>query len=76
MCRLGLNLGAVTIHRIVEQEGAFFDAFEFFPTLTRDIFDENRVWLQPRYFDEAAKPIFCIQSYLVRTPHHVRSTHA
>ena len=71
MSRLDLNLGAVTIHRIVEQEAAFFDAFEFFPTLTREIFDENRAWLQPRYFDVAAKPIFCVQSYLVQTPHHV-----
>ena len=71
MSRLDLNLGAVTIHRIVEQEAAFFDAFKFFPTLTREIFDENRAWLQPRYFDVAAKPIFCVQSYLVQTPHHV-----
>ena len=28
------KVGDVTIHRVVEQEGPFFDPLEFFPTLT------------------------------------------
>jgi hypothetical protein len=62
--RLGLDLGEITIRRIVEQEAGFFDAFVFFPTLTREIFDENRAWLQPRYFDAAPKPIFASRAIL------------
>jgi glyoxylase-like metal-dependent hydrolase (beta-lactamase superfamily II) len=32
--------------------------------------DENLSWLQPKYFDASGKVILCIQSYIVRTPHH------
>jgi glyoxylase-like metal-dependent hydrolase (beta-lactamase superfamily II) len=67
---LGYVLGDVTIHRVVEQEAPFFDAFEFFPTLTQEILEENRSWLQPTYFDAANRLVLCIQSYLVRTPRH------
>jgi glyoxylase-like metal-dependent hydrolase (beta-lactamase superfamily II) len=54
---------------VVEQEGAWFDAFNFFPGLTRELFEENRSWLEPRYFQDS-KIVLCVQSYLVRTPHH------
>jgi glyoxylase-like metal-dependent hydrolase (beta-lactamase superfamily II) len=67
----GFGLGAITIHRVVEQEAPFFDALQFFPSLTRELLAENRSWLQPRYFDKDDKLILCIQSYIVRTPHHV-----
>jgi glyoxylase-like metal-dependent hydrolase (beta-lactamase superfamily II) len=63
-------LGDVILHQVVEQEAPFFDAFEFFPTLTPEIMQENRSWLQPTYFDAANRLILCIQSYLVRTPRH------
>ena len=62
--------GDVTVNRVIEQEAPFFDAFEFFPTLTPEILDENRAWLQPTYFDATNRLILCIQSYLVRTPRH------
>jgi hypothetical protein len=39
----GIEIGSTTIHRIVEQEGPFFEALKFFPTLTRELLDENRV---------------------------------
>jgi glyoxylase-like metal-dependent hydrolase (beta-lactamase superfamily II) len=58
------------IHRIVEQEGPFFDAMQFFPTMTKEFLDENRRWLQPRFLDASDKLILCIQSYVVETPHH------
>ena len=41
------EVGNVTIHRIVEQEGPFFEALQFFPKLTKELLDENRSWLQP-----------------------------
>ena len=64
-----IKLGDITIHRVVEQEGAWFDAFNFFPTLSKELFEENRSWLEPRYFSDS-KIVLCVQSYLVRTPHH------
>ena len=66
----GIEIGSVTIHRIVEQEGTFFDALQFFPTMTRDLLDENRKWLQPRFLDVQDRLMLCIQSYIVQTPHH------
>ena len=65
-----IEIGSATIHRIVEQEGPFFDAMQFFPTATKEFLDENRRWLQPRFLDANDKLILCIQSYVVRTPHH------
>ena len=65
-----IKLGNITIHRIVEQEGPFFDVLKFFPTLTKELLEENRAWLQPRFLDAADQLMLCIQSYLVRTPHH------
>jgi glyoxylase-like metal-dependent hydrolase (beta-lactamase superfamily II) len=67
-----IQLGNTTIHRIIEQEGPFpmFEARKFFPTLSAELLDENRSWLQPRYLDAEDHLVLCIQSYLVRTPHH------
>ena len=65
-----IELSDITIHRIVEQEGPFFEALKFFPTLTKELLEENRAWLQPRFLDPADQLMLCIQSYLVRTPHH------
>jgi glyoxylase-like metal-dependent hydrolase (beta-lactamase superfamily II) len=66
-----IKLGSITIHRIVEQQMPFFDALEFFPSLTKEVLEENRSWLQPTYLDPATgKIVLCFQSYVVRTPHH------
>jgi glyoxylase-like metal-dependent hydrolase (beta-lactamase superfamily II) len=65
-----IELGEISIHRVVEQQGAFFQALEFFPTLTPELLEENKAWLQPAYLDESGKLILCVQSYIVRTPHH------
>jgi glyoxylase-like metal-dependent hydrolase (beta-lactamase superfamily II) len=64
-----IKIANITIHRILEQEGAFFDVLQFFPTLTKQLLEENRAWLQPRFVDPAGKLILCIQSYLLQTPH-------
>ena len=48
------------------------DAMEFLPGLTPKLLDEHRSWLEPAALEPATgKLIFCFQSYLVRTPHHV-----
>ncbi len=65
-----LAVGDATIHRIVEQEAPFFDAFTFFPALTPDLFAENKDWLQPRFIAPNGQVVLCVQSYLVETPHH------
>src|SRR5262245_24973429 len=65
-----LEIGSMTIHRIVEQEGTFFAVMQFFPTLARELFEQNRAWLQPRFIDAEERLMLCIQSYIVKTPHH------
>ncbi len=66
-----IRVGDATVQRIVEQEAPFFDPSEFFAKLTPARLEENRAWLEPRYIDPVTgKLILCIQSYLVRTPHH------
>ena len=62
------KVGNLTIHRIVEQEGPFFDALTFFPKMSKEILAENRAWLQPRHLDAQDKIMLCIQSYIVQTP--------
>jgi len=66
-----VRLGDIAIHRVVEQEAPIFAPLEFFPTLTPALLEENLSWLQPKYVDPATgKLMLCIQSYVVRTPHH------
>ena len=61
----------ITIHPVVEQQGPFFDALEFFPTLTKELLDENRSWLQPTFIDpDSGKLMLCVQSFVIKTPHH------
>jgi hypothetical protein len=40
-----ISIGDITIHRIVEQEAPLFGVSDFFPTLTKEMIDENRLWL-------------------------------
>ena len=64
-----LDLGTVSIHRIVEQEAPLFLVSDFFPTLTKEMLEENRSWLEPKYFT-GGKVVLCVQSFIVKTPHH------
>jgi hypothetical protein len=63
-----IQIGSITIQRAVEQEAPFFDALQFFPTLSKELLAENRGWLRPTYLDAEDKLILCIQSYVVQTP--------
>ena len=65
-----LNIGDLTISRIIEREGPFLPALDVFPTLTADMLDENRHWLAPKALDRDGMLVFCFQSYVVRTPRH------
>jgi glyoxylase-like metal-dependent hydrolase (beta-lactamase superfamily II) len=66
-----IQIGDITLQRIVEQESDFFDAFEFFPNLTQEMLEENRDWLYPIFFKPGGTRFnLCVQSYLVRTKHH------
>lgn len=66
-----ISLGALTLHRIVEQQGPFFDATTFFPSLSTEDIAEHSSWLEPTYIDPTSgKVILCVQSYVVKTPHH------
>ena len=64
-----ISIGDIAIYRIVEQEAPLFGVSDFFPTLTKEMIDENRPWLEPKFFT-AGKVVLCVQSYIVRTPHH------
>ena len=68
---MSIALGEVTVHPVVEQQGAFFDPLQFFPKLTREMLDENRSWLEPAFIDPVSgQLVMCVQSFLIRTPHH------
>jgi glyoxylase-like metal-dependent hydrolase (beta-lactamase superfamily II) len=58
----------ITIHPVIEQQGAFFGALEFFPALTKDLLDENRAWLAPEFLDADDRLLLCIQSFVIKTP--------
>ena len=36
-----IKVGNTVIHRIVEQEAPFFPAFQFFPTLSKELYEAN-----------------------------------
>ncbi|HXW48571.1 MAG TPA: MBL fold metallo-hydrolase [Xanthobacteraceae bacterium] len=67
---LPFSLKDITIHPVIEQQGAFFDALGFFPALTKDLLDENRAWLQPAFVDANDRLVLCIQSFVVKTARH------
>jgi len=65
-----ITLHDITIHPIIEQQGAWFDALGFFPKLTKELIAENRSWLSPDFIDADNKLVLCIQGFVIRTPHH------
>jgi glyoxylase-like metal-dependent hydrolase (beta-lactamase superfamily II) len=68
---LNFTVGDLAIHRVIESEGPLFDPLTFFPNVTAEILKENQSWMQPHYIDPATgQLVLCIQSYIVRTPHH------
>jgi glyoxylase-like metal-dependent hydrolase (beta-lactamase superfamily II) len=67
-----LHFGDVTVDRLVETEGLGYDPAFFFPDSTPEGFEQELDWLAPHFWDVEAKTYRrAIQSYVVRTPHHV-----
>jgi glyoxylase-like metal-dependent hydrolase (beta-lactamase superfamily II) len=66
------QVGDMTIHRIIEQEEPLFDPLTFFPSLRKEVLEENRSWLRQMGALDAKTGMLslCIQSYVIRTPHH------
>lgn len=68
---LSFVIGDLAIHRIIEQETSFLPALDMLPGLTPEVLAENRPWLrQAGAIDPQDVLILCMQSYVVRTPHH------
>jgi len=65
-----LALDRITIHPVIEQQLPFMDMMKFFPSLSREQLDENRSWLQPEFVDRDDRLVICVQSFLIKTPHH------
>lgn len=66
-----IQIGDITIQRIVEMEGPLRPALDFFADLTPAMLDENRSWLREAgAMDADDKMVLCFQSYVIRTPHH------
>lgn len=68
---LNFSVGDLTVHRIVELDAPYLPAREMLPTLTPELLDENRSWLQPHSLGPGDVFNLCYQSYVVRTPHHI-----
>lgn len=64
------QLGDIRVDRIIEGEYPFMAATEFLPGLTPEVLGENRGWMRPAALDAHDQLILCIQSYVLRTPHH------
>src|SRR4026208_394445 len=66
-----IQISTLTIPRVLESQAAMFPVAEFFPTLAKEVLEENRSWLEPTYFDPATgKVVLAFQSFIVQTPHH------
>ena len=66
-----VELGDVTIQRVVEMEALFLPVKEFFPAVTDAMLAETRDWMEPAALDPASGKLrFSFHSYVVRTPHH------
>jgi glyoxylase-like metal-dependent hydrolase (beta-lactamase superfamily II) len=63
-----ITLKDITIHPVVEQQGAFFDVMEFFPMLTKEVLEENRSWLKPTFIDPVTgRLVLCVQSFVIKS---------
>lgn len=65
-----LRIGEITIDRIIEQEGPFLPVLDLLPSLTPALLEENRHWLEPAALGRDGMLRLCLQSFVVRTPHH------
>jgi glyoxylase-like metal-dependent hydrolase (beta-lactamase superfamily II) len=63
-----VTLRDITIHSVVEQQGSWFDALQFFPTLNKEVLEENLAWMKPTFVDPVSgRLVLCVQSFVIRT---------
>lgn len=69
---IGTKVGNLLIQRVIEEEAPLFNPMAFFPTITPEILEENREWLEKAgaLDPQSGRIVVCIQSYVVRTPHY------
>jgi glyoxylase-like metal-dependent hydrolase (beta-lactamase superfamily II) len=66
-----LQVGDISIQRIVEHEIPFYYPLDFFDEATAEAVEPYREWLEPKALcPETGRMIMPVQSYLVRTRHH------
>jgi glyoxylase-like metal-dependent hydrolase (beta-lactamase superfamily II) len=67
-----MQLGDIQISRIVEMETPFMEPLQMFPDATTEQLSRHRSWMQPWALCPATgKIIIAIQTYVIRTRHHV-----
>ena len=66
-----IQLGKITVQRIVEHEIPVYHPSDFFDEATAEAVEPHRVWLGPKALcPQTGRMIMPVQSYLVRTRHH------
>ena len=66
-----LMMGVISIQLIHEKTTPYMNPLKFFPTLGKEVLEENRLWLAPNSLDQVTgRIILSFHSYLVRTRHH------
>ena len=68
----GGMIGDITWHRVVETEGPEFDIGFLLPDADAEAVDAHRSWMEPRFLEPGTgRLIMAVQSYVLRTRHHV-----
>ena len=66
-----IRIGDVTIDAIVEREGPWRRAVDFFPAYDEDVFRRHLETMEPEVFDASSGLMpFTYQTFVVRTPRH------
>ena len=65
-----LDFGDVTVDRLVEFEGEFFEP-DFFPDYSAEAVEAQSDWLRPQFVGQAGELLGSVHSYVVRTRHHI-----
>jgi glyoxylase-like metal-dependent hydrolase (beta-lactamase superfamily II) len=65
-----MHVGDFTIERIIEGQIPLMPATDMFKSLTTEMLEENRPWLEPDSLTADGAIRVAFQSFLVRTPHH------
>lgn len=66
-----IQLGNITVQRIIEHEVPVYHPMDFFSEATEEALAPHRAWLEPRALcPNTGLMVMPVQSYLVRTSHH------